>query len=282
MANGIWKKADIITDLNAMYVGVGTPAQPIIGRDADGNPIPEGEINGVKKYIVNVNEVGKSQQNQKPTGYRKNITFYVYHEGLPDEYAWYERIEPTNDSNTDVTISSSSYQAIAKLYNSTSLRERVLAAIGMQCSSVFQESVSSTSSLTIGTGSKSLTVSTGYPAGTVQYNVGIQVSITNNGSNSMTGNVTSYNPSTGALVVNVTSVTGSGTFLSWTVVPTNHANRMKLVSQSSVDPDSVVKRLMFAIALNPTVQANGTKVTDAVIQSIVLGSWDSYASLIVA
>ena len=33
----------------------------------------------------------------------------------------------------------------------------------------------------------------------------------------MTGTVTSYNSSTGALVVNVTAVVGSGTYSSWNV-----------------------------------------------------------------
>jgi hypothetical protein len=63
---------------------------------------------------------------------------------------------------------------------------------------------------------------------------------------------------------------------------TNHANRMKLVSAANLDLNNVVSRFMSAIALNATVQAQGTAVTDVTLQSIVSGAWDSYASLIVA
>ena len=73
-------------------------------------------------------------------------------------------------------------------------------------------STTSTTSLTIGTGTQSLTVGTG-----LAYTVGQQVLIANDSTHSMIGTVTSYNSSTGAMVVNVTSVIGSGTFASWAV-----------------------------------------------------------------
>ena len=71
----------------------------------------------------------------------------------------------------------------------------------------------STTTLTIGTGPQTLTVGTGLSIAN-----GTTVTITRNGSNNMTGTVTSYNSGTGSLVVNVTSITGSGTYSSWTVV----------------------------------------------------------------
>lgn len=72
----------------------------------------------------------------------------------------------------------------------------------------------STTSVTIGTGAQTFTVQTGlgYQAGNT-----IIMGDTFNGANTMTGTVTSYNSSTGALVVNVTSVTGSGTPGNWTI-----------------------------------------------------------------
>lgn len=72
----------------------------------------------------------------------------------------------------------------------------------------------STTSLTIGTGSKSLTTQTGkaWIVGSWLYIVSSS-SITN----TMQGQVTAYDPGTGALTVNVTSVSGAGTFASWAI-----------------------------------------------------------------
>jgi hypothetical protein len=68
----------------------------------------------------------------------------------------------------------------------------------------------STTSVAIGTGSKSFTTQTG-----LGYVVGMTLRIANNSTNFMTGEVTSYNSGSGALVMNITSVTGSGTLASW-------------------------------------------------------------------
>jgi hypothetical protein len=109
-----WKKQDLLDDLATMYIGIGTPE----------NPGGEGTINGVIKYLVNVNELGKSEPNKKPTGYRKNVIFYVYHEGLGDEIAWYERVEPVNTSDGDVSTASTSAYSYDKIFTSTELRKR--------------------------------------------------------------------------------------------------------------------------------------------------------------
>lgn len=70
----------------------------------------------------------------------------------------------------------------------------------------------STTSLAIGTGSKSLTVDAGK-----SYQVGMSVKIAYDSSNWMHGEVTSYDSGTGALVVNVTAISGSGTYSDWAV-----------------------------------------------------------------
>ncbi len=70
----------------------------------------------------------------------------------------------------------------------------------------------STTSLAIGSGSKSLTVGTG-----LSYSAGKALRISSDASNYMDGTITSYNSSTGALVANITTVSGSGTFASWKV-----------------------------------------------------------------
>ena len=71
---------------------------------------------------------------------------------------------------------------------------------------------SSTTSLTISSGSKSLTVGTG-----LSYTTGQPVLIAYNGSNYMAGIITSYVSATGAMVANITSIVGSGTYSLWIV-----------------------------------------------------------------
>lgn len=63
----------------------------------------------------------------------------------------------------------------------------------------------STTTLTIGTGSKTLTIQTGMPFAT-----GMTVEIQQDSSHFMVGTITSYNSGTGSLVVNATASTGSG------------------------------------------------------------------------
>lgn len=80
--------------------------------------------------------------------------------------------------------------------------------------STYNLSVSTTSSTSnsIGTGAKSFTVQTG-----LGFVVGNSVRVANTSANYMTGDVTSYDSGTGALVVNVTSSSGSGTYTDWTI-----------------------------------------------------------------
>lgn len=78
--------------------------------------------------------------------------------------------------------------------------------------------VASSTNLTIGLGGMNLTVSA--PFVTIfgkPIIVGDTILIDAGGGNSMIATVISYNPSSGALVVNVTSVTGAGTYASWQV-----------------------------------------------------------------
>jgi hypothetical protein len=75
-------------------------------------------------------------------------------------------------------------------------------------------SATSTTSLAIGTGSKSLTVQTAKA-----FVVGQWVTVTNTATpaNWMHGQITAYTSGTGALVVNVSAVGGSGTYVAWTI-----------------------------------------------------------------
>jgi hypothetical protein len=70
----------------------------------------------------------------------------------------------------------------------------------------------STTALTINTGTQNLTVGTG-----LSYTVGQPVIIANSGTEYMTGVVSSYNSGTGAMVASISNIVGSGTYSSWTV-----------------------------------------------------------------
>lgn len=75
-------------------------------------------------------------------------------------------------------------------------------------------SASSTTSLAIGTGSKSLTIETGK---NIVIGMTVKIAVTADGTQWMAGDVTAYTSGSGALVVNVTTTQGSGTFAAWTV-----------------------------------------------------------------
>lgn len=71
----------------------------------------------------------------------------------------------------------------------------------------------STTSLVIGTGTQTLTVETGKA---LVPGMWILLAYRSDPSNNMTGQVTSYDAGTGALVLNVTATNGAGTFADWT------------------------------------------------------------------
>lgn len=116
----------------------------------------------------------------------------------------------------------------------------------------------STTSLTVGTGSKSLTI--GADKGFIP-GMEIVVAYTTTPTNRMTGTVTSYNATTGALVVNVTSVQGSGTYAAWSIGPAAMVSfdgqtftDLRLSGKITEPPVA-----MPALALNPSLGSNQTK-----------------------
>ena len=72
----------------------------------------------------------------------------------------------------------------------------------------------SSTSVLIGTGSKTFTAST---AKSWQLGMTLRIASTASPTNFMTGEVTAYNTGTGSLTVNVTNTSGSGTLASWTI-----------------------------------------------------------------
>ena len=91
---------------------------------------------------------------------------------------------------------------------------QVVAVANVLTQRITANSDTSSSSVAIGTGNKTFTT-----AGFYEWAVGMWVTITSgaNPANYMFGQVTSYNTSTEALVVDVDSVGGSGTLSDWTI-----------------------------------------------------------------
>jgi hypothetical protein len=91
---------------------------------------------------------------------------------------------------------------------------QVVAVANVLTQRLAANSDTSSSSVAIGTGNKTFTT-----AGFYEWAVGMWVTVTSgaNPANYMFGQVTSYNTSTEALVVDVDSVGGSGTFSDWTI-----------------------------------------------------------------
>jgi len=75
----------------------------------------------------------------------------------------------------------------------------------------------STTSLTIASGLQSLIIGTSLPL-----YVGQSATISSD-TNQMVGLIVSYNPTTGALIINVTTITGSGTSSTWNFMASNDA-----------------------------------------------------------
>jgi hypothetical protein len=79
-------------------------------------------------------------------------------------------------------------------------------------STIWYSGYKSTTSNTVGTGSKTFTI----PINAVGYTAGDTIRIEAFGSSAfMTGTVTSYTPATGVLVANITASGGSGTLTDW-------------------------------------------------------------------
>jgi len=106
------------------------------------------------------------------------------------------------------------YDSIEAVDEAVLLSEGYAAQAAAAVTGIPGTNATSTTSLTIGTGSKTLTVETGkvlVPGMTVT------IAYTTNALNAMSGQVTAYNPSSGALTVTVVAFSGSGTYASWVV-----------------------------------------------------------------
>ena len=145
----------------------------------------------------------------------------------------------------------------------------------------------SASSVLIGLGSKSFTVSTGK-----SFQPGMWLNIADAAApstNSMHAQITSYNSGTGALVVNVTSLLGSGTKTAWTISQSapgaassgNNSDILSLLACASISGLGTVNGLPFSASIigelfawpSNTTPANGLICNGAAV------SRTTYASL---
>jgi hypothetical protein len=127
----------------------------------------------------------------------------------------------------------------------------------------------STTSVAIGTGSKSFTTQTN-----LGYLVGMTLRLAFDSTNYMTGDVTSYNTGSGALVVNVTSIVGSGTRTSWVItmaaVGANNASSVSFTPAGNISATNV-QAMGEELDAEKISNANGA-VTNANLADIVTGA----------
>jgi hypothetical protein len=104
------------------------------------------------------------------------------------------------------------------------------------------ELATSSSSMLIGTGEKTLTIETG-----LTVTVGRNLTVIYDGYNYIAGTVTSYNSGTGVLVVDSTYSTGSGTYTSWVIdfdaLPASVYYTGWLIPNEYIDDISYIKQI---------------------------------------
>jgi hypothetical protein len=144
--------------------------------------------------------------------------------------------------------------------------------------SAFQLAVTgtSTTSVLIGTGSKSFTTQTG-----LGFVVGMTLRIANSSTVYMTGDVTSYTTGTGALVVNVTAVVGSGTLAYWSIslaaVGANAAGSVSFTPAGNISATNVqtaIQELDTEKLSSAAGAVTGTNLEDITTSETVGGSFN--------
>ena len=147
-------------------------------------------------------------------------------------------------------------------------------------------SATSTTSLTIGTGSKTLTIQTGK-----SFVVGMFVLIakTSEPANYMSGQITSYNSSTGELIVVVYSSGGSGTHSDWTISLTTKLFNLATEAEMKAGVEEDIRLMSPALIKSAVKKLNyqqftssGTWVAPNSFQTVkvtVIGGGGSASSL---
>lgn len=140
---------------------------------------------------------------------------------IDQAYVGNEQVVPNNGLSTYVPDRTNVQQVTPTPH--LSAKQSTDGSAGCANSTKITVGFASSSSNAIGTGSKTFNMNGGLNFAAGEINVSA-VQATNL-ANSMTGTVTSYSPTTGVLVLNVTAVTGSGTFSNWTIGTAGTTNR---------------------------------------------------------
>lgn len=156
-------------------------------------------------------------------------------------------------SNTPTTFNSLADAWVGSLTTLTTELNAYAAALPTVITGTDFTGTSSTS-VTIGTGSKSFTASTGR---NWQIGQGVRVAYTTTPSNYMDGQVTAYNSTTGALTVNVTATGGAGTQAAWTISPTVAAGSVTLTGAETLTNKTLTTPVLSGTASGITAGAIG-------------------------
>lgn len=116
-------------------------------------------------------------------------------------------------------------------------------------------SATSTTSVTIGTGSKTFTIQTGKAFSVGQF---VIVSDQTTPANYMVGQVTAHNSSTGSLVISVSSTGGSGTLANWIVSLTALANVAGAATLGGNNIYSGTNTYNAAVSMTGSLDVSGT------------------------
>ena len=154
-------------------------------------------------------------------------------------------ISTTQATNSANSASASANSAIASAASATT----ALNAPGT--------SATSTTSLTVATGSQSLTIQTGKLFSIGQF---VVIARTSAPANYMAGQITAHNSGTGALIVNVTSFEGSGTYTDWTI----SLNASSLTAASQAEMESGTEAGLRSVSPLRVKQAIDALATSAV------------------
>jgi hypothetical protein len=144
---------------------------------------------------------------------------------------------------------------------------QALAAIPVIAQAVNYNTTSS-SSLTIGTGSKTFMAVAGGIQQVGQYIIAASAADVTKW---MAGQITSYNPTTGQLVVNVTAVNGAGTFADWviSITPPGNIGTLSTVSFTGSGNDILTN----SMPLTKLVNATGASMLIGRISGSGAGAW---------
>lgn len=241
-------KTQLLAEIAAFYTDVGSASL----LDS---------LNNTNWYIITIFETGLSAKSKKPTGYRKNIHFYVYKEGTGSEAAYYDREELTNSVNSDITGDSSLY-SINKIYASLIMRSRVQAAVAKAAQDVLNEAPPfSAVSINAASGQKIVVVGSGG-----SFYVGRQVTISDSVA-SETNTIVAINGNN--LIMTTNLIATYTTANSALVAFKDNKERQKWAGNALIAPDNYTLAMTNFVALNPSIQAVGGACTDNDIQFVV-------------